>query len=184
MRPPKLIKPYVRRFCQRVEPGAADPAYIASRPLPNAPMRDCFVTVAQQVEHEGGDTVIGWAIWEWPKVLIEAEFHAVWRTPQGELVNITPYEVPIPRLLFLPSVRRRYEGRQVNNVREPLDRDPAIKRMIELYGLLFAELNRGELQYQHGEVAVRPEAARYQREIAAIQFLLHDRYGSLGAEEP
>jgi len=181
MRPPKLIKPYVRRFCQRVEPRSSGPIYIPSQPLPQAEERDCFITVAEQVARKGGEQVIGWAVWEWPRVLLEAEFHAAWRTPEGELLNITPYPYPLKRMLFLPSPHRRFEGRQVNNVREALDRDPLIQRLIQLHNLYFAEINRGELAEQFGEIEVGPEAVRCQTEIRNTLWRLQERYG---ASEP
>ena len=42
-------------------------------------------------------------IWRWPGRYFEAEHHAVWRTPQGALVDVTPQTGNPPRILFLPD---------------------------------------------------------------------------------
>ena len=149
MRPPKIIKPYVLKFCSSVVPDAT-PVYVTCRPLPDAPVNDCFPIVDRQVASAGGESVIGWAVWEWPKVFIEAEFHAVWKQPDGSLLDIAPKVMPIPRILFIPDPQRVYRGRQVANVRRPLCNDKAVKRFCELSTLIFKELNAGALADVHG----------------------------------
>ncbi len=176
MRPPKLVKPYVRRFCEAIVRDA-QPQFIRTRPMPGAAIHDCFVTVAQQVERHGGDQQIGWAIWEWPRVFIEAEFHCVWRSPEGSLVDVSARPIHVPRVLFLPDPARAYEGRQVDNIRKPLDRDPRIKRFLDLAHLMFVEVNRGELADYHGQIEATQQMLRYQREQAALYLLLQRRYG-------
>ena len=73
-----------------------------------------------KVEKNGGGFQYGWQIWEWPDVMIEAEFHAVWNSPQGILIDITPKQIDTHKILFLPDANRTYEGKQVNNFRQPL----------------------------------------------------------------
>ena len=46
--------------------------------------------VREKIKREGGSIVFGWVIWEWPNVLLTAEFHAVWKDPKGALIDITP----------------------------------------------------------------------------------------------
>jgi len=176
VRPPKLIKPYVISFCRGV---VADPksVYVPLRPLDGVAANSCFEIVPDYVAKHGGERVIGWSIWEWPRVFIEAEFHAVWRQPNGTLLDITPKVFPMPRILFLPDPVRTYKGRQVNNIRKPLDRDPAIKRFCELYTLIYRELNKGELAYYHGPMVASPLVQRYKAEKEEIGILLTQRYG-------
>src|SRR5690349_8251863 len=50
----------------------------------------CVDGVREKVNRNGGGIVFGWIIWEWPGVMLESEFHSVWRTPAGELLDITP----------------------------------------------------------------------------------------------
>ena len=181
MRPPKLIKPYLLRFCRSVVPDAA-PMYVQCRPLPGAPANDCFPIVERQVASTGGESVFGWAVWEWPKVFIEAEFHAVWKQPDGSFLDIAPKALPIPRVLFIPDPRRFYRGRQIENIRLPLCNDKAVKRLCELTTLIFKELNAGTLADVHGEVAVSEQCVRYLKEKERVLQTLHGRYGTNNPE--
>src|SRR5260370_5619874 len=38
----------------------------------------CSDGVLEKVKHDGGTIRFGWTIWEWPKIFLTAEFHAVW----------------------------------------------------------------------------------------------------------
>lgn len=175
MRVPKLREQYVRSFCYRVVPGS-QPCHIPLQPLAGAPESECFSVVPEQVRRCGGEQVVGWAIWEWRKVMIEAEFHAVWRDPDGNLVDVTPKPFEMPKILFLPDPNRRYEGVQVDNVRHPLRKDPRIKRFIDLAERLFALLNEGDLAHQYGDIT-SPEIRQVRHEMGQIQMALAERYG-------
>jgi hypothetical protein len=176
MRPPKLIKPYVISFCRSI---VADPKplYVPLQPKPNAPKNECVTIVPQHIKESGGEQIFGWSIWEWPRVFIEAEFHSVWRQPNGNLLDLTPKIVPMPRILFLPDPRRTYAGRQVNNVRKPLDRDPAIKRFCELCTQMHEEQNRDELADYHGPITFTETMKRIDGERQYLGALLQHRYG-------
>jgi len=50
---------------------------------------------------------------EWPKLLFEAQFHAVWGTAEGDLVDVTPSENAQSRILFLRDRKRRYVDRLI-----------------------------------------------------------------------
>ena len=139
--------------------------------------QDCFGVVSEYVAGGFGEQVIGWAIWEWPRVYIEAEFHAVWQHPVGRLVDITPKMPPIPRILFLPDPNREYVGGQVENVLQARRRDPTIERFIERAHLIFLERNKGELAEKHGEIPVSEESSRYQQDQARALDRLQQRFG-------
>jgi hypothetical protein len=63
----------------------------------------CADGVLEKISHDGGSIRFGWMIWEWPEVLLTAEFHAVWVSPTGELVDITPKPTGESRILFIPD---------------------------------------------------------------------------------
>lgn len=63
----------------------------------------CFDGVLQKVKHDGGGVRLGWVIWEWPNAFLNAEFHAVWIEPAGQLVDITPKPLGETRILFAPD---------------------------------------------------------------------------------
>lgn len=134
--------------------------------VPGAALNECFEAVEKQVLECGGEVVYGWQVWEWPLVMVEAEFHAVWCSPEGELIDITPKGNSAIEILFLVDPERTYEGRQVSNVRHPLSAD---RRVIELIKVCEAEyefMNRGSRSEQHGEIAIEGDEAR---EFLAIQ---------------
>jgi len=181
VRPPKLIKPYVISFCRGIvrEP---QPCYVPVHPLADEPANDCFKIVPKQVSSHGGEQIIGWTIWEWPRVLIDAEFHCIWREPDGTIIDFTLKSVVVSRILFLPDPHRSYRGRQVDNIRKPLDRDPAIKRFCELSSRFHRALNEGELADYYGPITLSEEASRDEIERANLQLLLVRRYGANSPE--
>ncbi len=177
MFPPKLIKPYVVSFCRTV---VREPVleFVPVRPRATAEVLSCFTTVPLQVQEHGGQVIVGWAIWEWPDVVIEAEYHAVWQSPDGQLVDVTPKDPPVKRVLFLRDPFRPYEGFQRDNFRKALRRDKDVDRLIELGRLIHDELNRGDLKFRHGDdVPVREAYAVFSRERAEVAGRLRERYG-------
>jgi hypothetical protein len=125
----------------------------------------------------GGKQYNGWAIWEWPKVFIEAEFHCVWESPGGELIDLTPDGFQPDKILFLPQPQKQYRGRRVDNIRKPLSRDKDVHRFIELAGERFAELNRTALSGYYGPIIIQGRALAIEDEMERLQAKLMDRYG-------
>lgn len=68
----------------------AKPAHVVLAVAPAAQPLRCFWNVAAHVADNGGYIVFGWSIYEWPHVFWEAQHHAIWRDPSGNLVDITP----------------------------------------------------------------------------------------------
>lgn len=161
---------HVLAFCEEVAPGSAL-AVVPCLQEPGAAMADCFVTVADKVRAEGGDSVIGWAIWEAPGKLIEAEFHAVWRQPSGALLDVAARPMFVPSITFLADPGRTYKGQQVDNVRRPLSRDPRVRELIYLQGRRFAMLNAGARADQHAVVLGKREQRDYDRMMDRIERL-------------
>lgn len=174
-------------LCEDIVPGAT-PLYIDVRPLNGAPADECFPLVESQVATYGGDLVVGWTLWELPTLFVEAEFHAVWRSAAGELVDIAPKKSPTRRILFLEDPLRRYEGRQVNNVRRAASQDPVIIEYLTAFDAQFKLLNRGERAHHHGEIHLEGrEAAEFdaiQKKLALFQLQLDSRLPSFGHYSP
>lgn len=180
MRPPKIIKPYVTSFARNVT-GMVDVhlTYIACTPLNRLSDSDCFPFVESHIAEHGGERVIGWVIWERPKVFMEAEFHAVWKAPDGSLHDIVPRRLPIPRILFLCDPRRHYKGVQVNNVRKALTNDKNVKEFIRVFDLSHRLYNEGDLAEYHGPINLleHPKLYAIEREKAAICQKIDQSYG-------
>jgi hypothetical protein len=103
---PAQIDDLVRRLCKRVARRSL-PVYVVVRPEPNAQINECFSTVARRVQRDGGQQIFGWTIWSTP-VMVEAEFHAVWKSPSDELIDIAPKANGETQILFLPDPSRQY----------------------------------------------------------------------------
>jgi uncharacterized protein YchJ len=61
-----------------------------------------------------------------PGVFLEAEFHAVWATLDGMLVDPSPKADGEDRILFLPDATRTYVGLPVENRRKLLVKNDAM----------------------------------------------------------
>src|SRR3989304_9121292 len=140
--PDKLTSP-VNRLCNRLTPNNK-PFYVPVRPEPNSQVDECFVNVDDKVKKDGGRVQYGLVIWYTPGVLMEAEFHAIWVSPHGEHVDVSRHVIDIDTILFLPDPTRTYTGRQVDNVRIPVSKDPRVKEFIHLHESLFKVKYKGD----------------------------------------
>lgn len=104
---PKAVTPEIRAFCGTIAGG--EPIFLPSRPQPDAITSFCFDNVARQISAMGGTAVPGWAIWNISGVYLEAEHHGVWRSPSGELVDVSPQLNGAVRILFLPDPDAPYD---------------------------------------------------------------------------
>jgi hypothetical protein len=83
--------------------------YVPVRLYGRAQPLDCFNNVERLIEAAGGSRRNGWAIWIHGDAMIEAEHHAVWLSPKGELIDVTPHDGE-QQIVFVPDVRARYFG--------------------------------------------------------------------------
>jgi len=111
------------------------------------------------IRNKGGSIQYGWQIWETlPNLMVEAEFHAVWKDGNGVFHDITQKSLPnIKQILFLPDHSRKYLGKQIDNVRIPLQDEVLIKQFIENAEKYFEATNRGALANYHGEIIATQE---------------------------
>jgi len=93
MTTPGEVSPLVLQFCRRIEPDA-EPLYVPVAPLGGVPTNFCNLVVTAKVARDGGEALSGWTIWLNPDVMIEAEAHMVWRSPTGDLIDVTPKPDP------------------------------------------------------------------------------------------
>jgi hypothetical protein len=133
----------VLQFCERISPGRK-PVYVPVQPESGFWPLQCFPNVAKKVEMSGGESVRGWEISQVPKVYLEARFHAVWLSPTGRYVDVTPEESGQQRVLFLPDDRHNNSEPQVQQHRFLLARDKvAAERYLkigdELVGLVHSD---------------------------------------------
>lgn len=184
---PSKITPAILALAHELVDGG-QPQFVDVTPVADADPNDCFPVVERYARQHGGSVSYGWQIWEWPGVMVEAEFHAVHRSPAGALRDLTPKLLPTPRILFLPDPTRRYEGTQVSNVRRPLTADPRIVEFIQVCNDEFQLMNRGSRALQHGDIELSGEEAtelvRIQERKAALYAQLASRPPRPGRNDP
>lgn len=161
--PPKELFPYVLDFCRSICPEST-PFYIAvTAEVKDRPV-ECVWNVRRRIDSDGGEAVLGWKIWEWYGVMIESEFHMLWRMSDGRLMDVTPNVIPAERVLFLPDPSLTYTEAQVNNVRRPLIDDKRVVEFIALADEKFRIHNAGDRARQY-EIHLTPAEARRLGEI-------------------
>ncbi len=111
-------------------------------------MSNCFPIVEKRIQKSGGSQVLGWAIWK-INVLVQAEFHAVWKTSEGDLMDISPRVGYFKRILFVPDPKAKYEGKQVDNIRINISSNEVVNDHIEVCESIFKIENKGDRAYQH-----------------------------------
>jgi hypothetical protein len=82
----------------------------------------CHANVLHRVRGHGGKRVNGWMIWE-SVIMDDAEFHSVWQSPDGTLIDITPRKDKEKLVLFLPDpVTRLRLGKDGDSQIQPTNR--------------------------------------------------------------
>jgi hypothetical protein len=95
-------------------------------------INECYNNVDTVVRANGGKRILGRAIWQWANMLVEAEAHAIWETPEGDLIDVTPNSYNEDHILFLEVPNMTYDGMVIGNIRLPLTNSPCVKELIEL----------------------------------------------------
>lgn len=147
---PESINENVNRLCDEIGTGT-QPVYVPVSPERGLSADACFKNVQAKVKKDGGSLQHGWIIWEAPEKLIEAEFHAVWVSPEGELIDITPKPDGETQILFVPDNKRVYENEPVDNFRLALSDDPEVQRIMQQSEQMFALRQKYN---QNGEVKI------------------------------
>jgi len=89
----------------------------------------CSDGVAEKVKADGGTPLFGWTIWDWPGVMLTAEYHCVWRDADGVVIDITPKPKGESRILFVPEPHvamdfdfdQRPTNRRIRNYEPPVN---------------------------------------------------------------
>lgn len=138
---PLTIRDEIRRLCERVSP-KHELRFLNVTPVSGAKPDNCFENVAAEVVRAGGKRVCGWAVFEWPRIWIEFQFHAVWNDNEGNLIDVTPRGDGENVVLFLPA-DFEYNGTPVPTRLFASGSSPQINRLMELQ----VEINRIKSDY-------------------------------------
>jgi len=140
---PKKLFPHVLDFCKSISP-SSEPLYISPTPTDKDEPNECPINVQRHISEKGGQEVLGWQIWEWYGVMIEAEFHMLWRTTSNELKDVTPKNIAVKSILFLPDESLHYEDKQIDNIRQPLIKDKRLDEFIKNTDEIFEFHNKDD----------------------------------------
>ncbi|MEI9950616.1 MAG: hypothetical protein WDO74_16970 [Pseudomonadota bacterium] len=166
---PETISSEILTLCAQIVPGTL-PQFLPVTPAPGAVPDNCFIEVEKQIQACGGSARHGWAIWETPFIMLEAEAHSVWVDDGGELHDITPKRLGFERVLFLPDPEMIYSDRQVRTIFHPLS--DAGATLVEVQNQKFEFMNRGDRADQHGEIKLVGDEANEWEAILASELMV------------
>jgi hypothetical protein len=181
---PKPLADEAKAFelCKQLVPGGTPVTLEVRAPKGMQPL-DCIGNVERMIEPHGGEAVYGWSLMETlPDVMMEAEFHAVWRGQDGLPQDVTPKQFPAMESItvFLADPDLFYEGQQINNVRMPLRDEQLVRSFIRTAERKFEAWNRGDLANYHGDMRGRitPEMERIEQQQERFLKKIAERYYS------
>lgn len=97
----------LERLCALLVPNTA-PVLVSIRPWGYALPGECFTNVERYAERYGGHRLLGWRLLRWANIMVECEAHAVWESPDGELLDVTPYTQSESLFLHDPSMNQLF----------------------------------------------------------------------------
>ena len=148
----------------------SEPVFLPSAPTLGKPLNECFPIVDEKVKSFGGKKVLGWQIWK-TSLLVEAEFHAVWQSPERELIDITPKSLPLKKILFVADDNAEYNGMQVNNIRVNITGNLLVDDFIAVHDAIFSIENKGTRKLQY-ELTLKDEEAQDYHKLCKAREIL------------
>lgn len=128
---PSRITNQVKKLCSRLTIYGSYPKYIDVMPWENSVKNECINNVKRYIDVYEGQVVTGWVIWQWANILIEAEAHAIWKSPKGQLLDISVHDNNETKILFLEA-KLNFNGYINLSHRQALTKSKAVQEFIEL----------------------------------------------------
>ena len=128
---PRIITPQIKELCQSIS--EYEPVYVEVKADPKSLINECFPNVNAHIKEYGGQSVLGKCIWQRANVLIEAEAHAIWKSPSGDMVDVTPHNNGEDSILFLVDPQMTYDGNCIPNIRKALTSSQLVAEFITLF---------------------------------------------------
>jgi len=161
---PEKINNKIIAFCNSINK-SAKAQFIDVIPDKDAQPLECIKNVKTCTQKNGGQAVLGWAIWLHPNLYLEAEFHSIHKTLDNKLIDVTPHKDNPLKILFLEDFQIRYKNVQINNIRKNISGLKLVDRYINNINEIFKITNKGNLKYQHGKIILKGEAAKKYRKL-------------------
>jgi len=163
---PDRITSGILQGCRELVPDAP-PVFVPVEPEPGALPNKCILNVLETTRRDGGEVVVGWKVYLWPRVLVHLIGHAV-VLRDGAMTCVTPSKNKAKRILFLADPSRSFDeddpDARLGGKMIPLRDDADADRFIEVE----EEINsiKVKLPRTSGQVMVTgPDAVR----LAALQ---------------
>lgn len=172
---PLVVSEEILAFASELSPGN-QPVYLEPQPTPGSDPIDCFSNVDRAIAAGQGTAAYGWTIWLVPNIALVAKHYAVWRTPDGEIVDVTPSKSP--RVLFLRDGLATFEGGRRSHVYHALTRNPLAHEWIRRVAAIDA------LKIQFGDSIPK---ADYKKAVGDDEFWLelgHHVVANRGRNDP
>jgi len=150
---------HLEKLLDKIKLLKLDGVYVDVKPTPNSKLIECITNVENKIKLDGGQKILGWQISQ-TNILIEAEFHAVWKSPNGILEDVTPKDIPVDRILFFADDKLVYDGSQKDNIRCNITENRLVNDLIQLFEAHFKILNIGNRKYRHGETTLEGQEAQ------------------------
>lgn len=164
------IKKLVSKLGIEIEPMILDII-----PDADAEYGSCFVNVLNKVREEKGEIIYGWQFCEYP-YMIEAEFHAVWKSPNGQLIDITPSISNENQILFIIDKSRVFQGESIDNIRFNTTTNELVDDIIRVEEARFRFMNKGERKNILGELPLNEKEASIWQAINLYSEVLEQMY--------
>jgi uncharacterized protein YchJ len=103
---------------------SSTPEYVAVESVEGCMAGQSFQNVALVVRQQGGSVQHGWAFRVQPSAYVEGAFHAIWRRPDGSLIDVTPRRDDLTETLFMVDNRNVWQGEDVEPRRMMLHEQP------------------------------------------------------------
>lgn len=120
------------------------PYYVKVKSISDGQINDCFFIVENKVKESGGKSILGWYFGK-SKILAEAVCHAIWETPNGEIIDITPKtQTTVDKILFVRDDSIQYVGKQIDNIRLNITENALVDDFIFVCKAIFDFENKGD----------------------------------------
>lgn len=123
---------------------------------------NCFLNVQQKVKNDGGSIIYGWSVLN-GDFLMEAERHAIWKSPNDELVDITPSTQNLDFTFFIPQ-ELNYIGQFIDNVRINKTKNEVVDHWIIISSLRSKIFNTASRKGDYIEIPKHMQTLYYRYE--------------------
>ncbi len=159
---PRVITPQIRELCHSIS--KYEPMFVPVVVNPGNVLNECFYNVDTYIKNHFGQRILGWSIWQRDNVLIEAEAHAIWKSPTGDMIDVTPHPNNEATILFLIDHQMKYEGNCIPNLRRALTSSLLVAEFITL----FDERDRIAAETEKNTYTLRTDMIRRMLEIEQL----------------